>query len=91
MLEGCVKQTISSHVSIDSTHHIRKVVKRGKATWNVLGPRKTNSSISYEIPHNCEHSYTAVLELNPTQTIKVLLVTICAGSKWIKETEWLTS
>ena len=70
-----------------SPNHTGEVVKGGKAGGDVLSSRETNTCVGNEVSSDGKHGNTAVLQLNPTKTVEVVLVSIGNHSQGIEEAE----
>ena len=70
-----------------SPEHAWEVVQGGETGRYLLGAREANSGIGDEVSDNGEHGDTAVLELDPTEAVEVLLVSVGDASEGIEEAE----
>mmetsp|Transcript_12198 Transcript_12198/g.26567 ORF Transcript_12198/g.26567 Transcript_12198/m.26567 type:complete len:220 (-) Transcript_12198:34-693(-) len=70
-----------------SPNHTGNVVQGGESRWNVSSSWETNSSIGDEVSNNGKHGNAAVLDLNPTKAIEVVLVTVSDASEGIEESK----
>mmetsp|Transcript_28414 Transcript_28414/g.53136 ORF Transcript_28414/g.53136 Transcript_28414/m.53136 type:complete len:222 (-) Transcript_28414:34-699(-) len=68
-----------------SPNHTGESIQCGESGWDVLGARETNSGVGGEVSNNGKHGNTAVLELNPTKAVEVLLVSISDASEGVEE------